>query len=124
MAEALLVRAGGGRLEVGSAGTHPSAVNPLTIRSLDELDIDWRGARSKSMTEFLGQSFDVVVTVCDEAREACPVFPGAGRMIHASFPDPALATGTDDERMATFRSVRDQIARWAEAFVTALRLEV
>lgn len=120
MAEALLLRAGAGGLDVESAGTHPAGVHPLTIRALDELDIDWRGARSKPMSEFLDERFDVVVTVCDEAREACPVFPGASRTIHAGFRDPAIATGTEAERMAEFRAVRDEIARWTEGFAADL----
>lgn len=120
MAEALLRRAGGGRLEVHSAGTHPAGVNPLTIRSLAELGIDISAARSKSMTEFLDQPFDVVVTVCDEAAEACPVFPGPGRRIHRSFRDPATAPGDDAERMAAFRDVRDEVVAWADDLAAEL----
>jgi arsenate reductase len=92
----------------------------LTIRALAEDGIDWSGARSKSMTEFLDQPFDVVVTVCDDAREACPLFPGGGRRIHRAFRDPALATGTDAERMEVYREVRDEIERWAEGFIAEL----
>jgi arsenate reductase len=120
MAEAFLSRDGGSRVTVTSAGTHPSTVHPLTIRALAERGIDWSGARSKSMTEFLDQPFDIVVTVCDDAREACPVFPGGGRRIHRAFRDPALATGTEAERFAVYREVRDEIERWAEAFTAEL----
>jgi arsenate reductase len=120
MAEAFLSRLGGARLAVFSAGTHPSVVHPLTIRALGERGIDWSGARSKSMTEFLDQPFDIVVTVCDDAREACPVFPGGGRRIHRAFRDPALATGTEAERLAVYREVRDEIERWAGAFIAEL----
>jgi arsenate reductase len=120
MAEAFLSRDGDARVAVSSAGTHPSVVNPLTIRALAERSIDWSGARSKSMSEFLDQPFDVVVTVCDDAREACPVFPGGGRQVHRAFRDPALATGTDAERLAVYREVRDEIERWAEVFIAEL----
>lgn len=120
MAEAFLARAGGERVAVSSAGTHPSAVHPMTIRVLAERGIDWSAARSKSMTEFLDAPFDVVVTVCDDAREACPVFPGGGRRIHRSFRDPALASGPKAERLAVFREVRNEIEAWAERFVAGL----
>ena len=117
MAEAFIARTGGGRLVVTSAGTHPSVMNPLTIRVLAERGIDWSGARSKSMTEFLDAPFDVVVTVCDDAAEACPVFPGGGRRVHRAFRDPATAVGTEAERIAVYREVRDEIEGWAEEFV-------
>lgn len=121
MAEALLERAGQGRLEVESAGIVAAGVHPLTIRALDEVGIDWRAARSKPMDELLDERFDVVVTVCDEAREACPVFPGAPRTIHESFADPSFVVGTDEERMRAFRRVRDEIGRWAETLAEDLR---
>ena len=120
MAEAILRDLGGGRVEAFSAGTHPSPVKPLTIRALDEIGLDIRGARSKPMTEFLGQPFDVVVTVCDDAREACPVFPGGGRTIHVPFDDPAMAAGDEASQLAVYRRVRDEIAEWARAFVPEL----
>jgi arsenate reductase len=120
MAEALLGRTGGDRVRVFSAGTHPSAVHPLTVRVLAELGIDWSGARSKPMSAFLDQPFDVVVTVCDDAREACPVFPGGGRRVHRAFADPALVAGPEAARLAAFRTVRDEIRAWAEAFVAGL----
>ncbi len=80
MAEAILGHVGGPDFDVHSAGTHPGGVNPLTIRALAEIGIDWSGARSKSVTEYLDQPFDYVITVCDQAREACPVFPGCARV--------------------------------------------
>ncbi len=120
MAEAFLARAGGSRVEIDSAGTHPSAVHPMTIRVLAERGIDWSAARSKSMTELLDRPFDVVVTVCDDAREACPVFPGGGRRVHRAFPDPAVVAGTEAERLEAFRRVRDEIQAWAEQFVATL----
>lgn len=121
MAEAFLAREGGRAIRVTSAGTHPTTVNPLTVRALADHGIDWTGARAKSMIDYLDQRFDVVVTVCDEAAEACPVFPGGGRRVHANFPDPASAMGTEEERLATFRRVCDEIEVWAQEFV---RLEV
>ncbi len=119
IAEAFLQHAGRGRLEVRSAGTHPSSPHWATIRVLAERGIDWSAARSKSLTEFLGESFDLVVTVCDDAYEACPVFPGAKRQIHRAFPDPR-GIGTDDEILAEFRRLRDQIQAWAEALAAEL----
>jgi arsenate reductase (thioredoxin) len=117
MAEALLGRAGGNRVAVHSAGTRPSTVHPLTVQVLAEVGLDWSGARSKPMTEYLDQPFDVVVTVCDDALEACPVFPGGGRRVHQAFADPAVVAGSEAERLAAFRAVRDEIRAWAEAFV-------
>ena len=76
MAEAILGRLGGSDFDVQSAGTHPGGVNPLTVRALSEIGVDWSGARSKSVVEYLDEPFDYVITVCDQAREACPVFPG------------------------------------------------
>lgn len=110
MAEALLRREGGDAFQAASAGTDPRGVHPLTVRVLDEIGIDWSQARSKPMSEFLGQGFDLVVTVCDRAKEACPVVPGARRQRHWSLDDPAEATGSDEERLAVFRRVRDEIA--------------
>jgi arsenate reductase len=121
MAEAYLARAGGSAVSVHSAGTHPTTVHPLTIRILAEAGIDWRAARSKSMGEFLGQPFDLVITVCDDAAEACPVFPGGGRRIHRSFADPARATGTEDQRLEAFRAVRDEIEGWAGEVIAGIR---
>ena len=120
MAEAILRDLGGGEIQAFSAGTHPTPIKPLTIRALDEIGLDIRGARSKSMTEFLGQPFDVVVTVCDDAREACPVFPGGGRTIHVPFDDPADTPGDETAQLAVYRRVRDEIATWARGFVPGL----
>jgi arsenate reductase len=105
MAEALLRQRGGDRFEVHSAGTEPKGVNPLTLRVLAEAGIDASWARSKSVAEYVGQSFDYVVTVCDQARQTCPVFPGVHESMHWGYEDPAEATGTDDERLAVFRRV-------------------
>jgi len=108
MAEAFLARIPG--VAAASAGTHPAGVHPLTVRVLAEVGIDWTGARSKPITEMLDREWDLVLTVCDNAREACPVVPGARRTAHESFPDPAAVGGTDEERLAAFREVRDAIA--------------
>jgi arsenate reductase len=105
MAEALLRRDGGDAFEVESAGSEPKGINPLTLRVLDEVGIDASWARSKSVTEFLGQRFDYVITLCDQARQACPVFPGVHETLHWDFEDPAEAEGTDEERLVVFRRV-------------------
>ena len=116
MAEALLRRARRDRIEVHSAGTEPKGINPLTLRVLAEIGIDASWARSKSVTEYLGQPFDYVVTVCDQARESCPVFPGAIRSLHWDFEDPAAAGGTEAERLTVFRRVRDEIRDRIDGF--------
>lgn len=120
MAEAFLAREG---IAAASAGTHPAGVHPLTIRVLGEVGIDWSAARSKSVLEMLDADWDLVLTVCDSAREACPVVPGARRTSHEGFPDPAAATGAEEERVAAFRAVRDAIAARMTALAAALRAE-
>jgi arsenate reductase (thioredoxin) len=105
MAEALLRRHGRADFEVHSAGTEPKGINPLTLRVLEEAGIDASWARSKSVTEFLGQPFDYVITVCDQARQSCPVFPGVHEALHWGYEDPAAAEGTEEERLAVFRRV-------------------
>lgn len=111
MAEAIVNRRLGGGWEAYSAGTHPAGfVHPAAIRALAEIGIEHNG-RSKSVEEFRHQTFDLVVTVCDTAAEECPLWLGQGKRVHLSFPDPAKAQGSDDEVMAVFRSVRDDIAR-------------
>ncbi len=117
MAEAFLARDGGDSVTVTSAGTHPTSVHPLTVRVLAERGIDWSDARSKSMAAFLDQPFDQVITVCDEAAEACPVFPGGGARVHAGFEDPAAATGSEAVRLEAFRRIRDEVEAWAAGFV-------
>lgn len=117
MAEALLRHEGGDAFEVHSAGTHPRGINPLTLRVLADAGIDASWARSKSVDEYLGQSFDYVITVCDDARQACPVFPGVHETLHWSHEDPAQARGTEEVCMAAFREVfielREEIRRFA-----------
>lgn len=116
MAEGLLRYLAGDRFEAFSAGTHPSVVNPLAIVAMDEKGIDLSMHYSKSVDEFAEQQFDTVITVCDSAKEACPVWPGANT-IHHSFIDPAAAEGTDEERLAVFRRVRDEIESWLKDFI-------
>jgi arsenate reductase (thioredoxin) len=122
MAEALLRHIGGAWFDVASAGTEPKGVHPLTIATLDEVGIDHRTAHSKSVREFLDRDFDYVVTVCDRARETCPVFPGIHESLHWGFDDPAAVEGTDEERRAAFRRVMGEIQERLRPFVTvALR---
>jgi arsenate reductase len=109
LAEALLRRDGGADFEVHSAGTEVTSVNPYATRVLASLGIDSSGARSKSVSEFLGEPFDYVVTVCDRAREACPVFPGATTTRHWSLDDPSEVDGSDAERLAAFQRTADEI---------------
>ena len=121
MAEALLRQAGGDAFEVHSAGTHPKGINPLTLRVLAEAGIDASWARSKSVDEYLGQSFDYVVTVCDEARQVCPVFPGVHESLHWGYEDPAAAEGSEEERLAIFRRVFIQLGERIRQFATVTR---
>ncbi|MBA2300850.1 MAG: arsenate reductase ArsC [Chloroflexi bacterium] len=118
MAEALLRRHGGDAFEVYSAGTEPKGINPLTLRVLADAGIDASWARSKSVEEFLGQSFDHVVTVCDQARQSCPVFPGVHESLHWGYEDPAEAQGTEEERLAAFRKVFIQLGERIRQFAT------
>jgi arsenate reductase (thioredoxin) len=121
MAEALLRQHGGDAFEVHSAGTEPRGINPLTLRVLADAGIDASWARSKSVDEYLGQTFDYVVTVCDQARQSCPVFPGVHESLHWGYEDPAEAEGTDDERLAVFRKVFIQIGERVRQFATVTR---
>ncbi|HKF84944.1 MAG TPA: arsenate reductase ArsC [Candidatus Limnocylindrales bacterium] len=105
LAEALFRHLGGDRVEVQSAGIEPKGINPLTIRVLEEAGIATDGLSSKPVGDFLGQQFDYVITVCDDARGACPVFPGVAQSMHWGYPDPAKAEGTEEERLAAFRAV-------------------
>ncbi len=120
MAEGLLAARGGARYAAFSAGTHPRSVHPLAVRVMAEIGIDISeasGHRAKGLDEFAGQTFDLVVTVCDDAAEECPFFPGARRQEHWGFPDPSAVTGTEGERLAAFRAVRDAIAVRIDAFL-------
>jgi len=116
MAEGLLRHDAGERFEVESAGTKPSAVRPEAIAAMRELGVDISGHRSKSVEEFAGQKFDSVITVCDSARESCPVFFGSATRLHKSFEDPAAVQGSEEERLAAFRLVRDQLRVYLAEF--------
>ena len=119
VAEGLLRHDFGDRFEVASAGTKPSRVRPEAIAVMKELGIDIAGHRSKSVDEFADQKFDCVLTVCDNAKETCPVFPGHGNRFHHSFEDPAATDGSEQERLAVFRRVRDQIRQYLQRFPLA-----
>src|SRR5215213_1046010 len=109
MAEGLLRQLAGDRFDVASAGVSPTEVRPEAITAMRELGIDISQHRSKSVDEFSGQQFDYVITVCDNANEQCPIFPGQTKRIHWSFDDPAAAEGDQAARLAVFRRVRDEI---------------
>jgi len=111
MAEGLLRSEAGDRVDVFSAGTKPSDVRPEAVQVMRELGIDISGHRSKSVDEFRGQEFTYVITVCDNANESCPVFPGNTKRLHLPFDDPAAVQGTEEQRRAAFRTIRDQIRR-------------
>ena len=110
MAEGLLRHFAGNDYEILSAGTDPVGVNPLAVEAMREIGIDISGHSSKNVSQFLGQSFPYVVTVCDRAKELCPIFPGAYKILSWSFDDPAAVPGTREERLAAFRRVRDELA--------------
>jgi arsenate reductase len=109
MAEGFLRAMAGDRFEAGSAGTEKTSVNPLAIRAMAELGIDLGGHTSKVFADVEGPAWDYLVTVCDDANERCPWVPGSVQRLHWSFPDPSRAAGTEEERLAVFRRVRDQI---------------
>lgn len=120
MAEGFLRHLAGDRFEVASAGTHPFGLNPNAVAVMREIGLDISNQRSKSVNDFHGEPFDYVITVCDSARESCPVLPGAGRMLHWSFEDPAVAQGSLEERMKVFRRVRDAITERIRQFAEGL----
>lgn len=122
IAEALLRRYGGEDFEVYSAGTEVSRVNPYAIRVLEEAGIDWSDARSKSITEFLDQKFDYVITVCDRARATCPVFPGSSNTLHWGLDDPSEVEGTDADKLAAFHRTQTDVSARLRPFIeVALR---
>jgi arsenate reductase len=116
MAEGLLRHDAGQRFDVESAGTKPGIVRPEAIAVMKELDIDISGHRSKHVDEFEEQRFEYVITVCDNAKEACPVFFGTAKRRHHGFDDPAALDGSEQERMAIFRRVRDQLRNYLKTF--------
>ena len=109
MAEGLLRHLAGDRFDAYSAGTEATRVRPLAIRAMADLGVDIAGQESKLLDRYLGETFDAVVTVCDQANESCPVFPGAKSRLHWSFPDPSRATGSEEEQLIVYRTVRDVI---------------
>ena len=117
MAEGWLRHLAGNQYEVVSAGTEPSAVNPLAIAAMNERGIDISTHTSKPLARFLGESFQVLITVCDNAREKCPIFPGVLKRIHWPLEDPVAARGSDDERLAAFRRIRDEIETRVRAWL-------
>jgi arsenate reductase len=114
MAEGYMKTKYGDRYDVFSGGTEVTRVHPMAIEVMKEIGIDISGHRSKLIDEFFGKGVETVVTVCDSAQKACPVFPGAKDVIHQSFPDPSAFTGSDEEVRAGFRRVRDEIIRWID----------
>ena len=118
MAEGLLREMAGDRFDVASAGVAPSAVRKEAIEAMREVGIDISGHRSKSVDEFTDQQFDYIITVCDNARESCPVFPGNAKRIHWSFDDPAAVQGDEQTRLAAFQRVRDEIRKRLDEFAS------
>jgi len=121
MAEGLLRSAAGDRFEIFSAGTRPSSLRTEAIAVMAEIGIDISGQRSKSVDLFIGRPFRCVITVCDNARESCPIFPAQTERIHWGFEDPAAVVGTLAEREAAFRRIRDEIAQRVEGFLAGFR---
>jgi arsenate reductase len=117
MAEGLLRKLAGDSFDVASAGTRPAGLNPLAIDAMQVAGIDISGQESKHLDRFLEERFDYVITVCDRAKESCPIFPGAATMLHWSFEDPAEANGTDAEKKAVFRRIRDEIRHRIQLFL-------
>jgi arsenate reductase len=118
MGEVLLRAKGGPAWDVVSAGTQPGEVRPLTLKVLQEAGLPTEGLCSKSVEEFMGQSFDYVITVCDSARQECPVFPGEGRRLHWGYDDPSAVEGTEEERLAAFRRVFTALSQRIDLFLT------
>jgi arsenate reductase len=121
IAEALVGRIGGDHFRAFSAGTEPKGVNPYTVRVLDEEGIDWSNARSRSVGEFIGRRFDYVITVCDDARQTCPVFPGSHEQLHWNLEDPAEVDGPDDRKLAAFRKTYQELDALIRPFVETAR---
>jgi arsenate reductase len=117
IAEALLGRFGGSDFEVSSAGTEATRVRPEAVRVLADLGVDWSNARSKRIDEFLDEHFDYVITVCDRARETCPVFPGSENTLHWGLDDPSEVEGTDEERLAAFRRTAQELSARLRPFI-------
>ena len=118
MAEALLRHKGEGAYEAFSAGTEPGGVRPLTLRVLEEAGLPTEGLRSKSVGEFMGRRFDYVITVCESARQPCPVFPGEGERLHWGYDDPSAVGGSEEQRLAVFRRVFTALSQRIDLFMT------
>ena len=123
MAEGLLRHLSGDHFDVASAGTEQTHVQPLAIQAMEEIGIDLSRHTSKTLDRFLSQKFDYVITVCDQAAEACPVFPGEVKRIHWSFDDPSAATGSEEDKLRTFRRIRDEILGRLRIFATVAQRE-
>lgn len=117
MAEGFFRKYLGNEHEVYSAGVEAHGMNPYAMQVMDEAGVSIRNQQSEVMDKYFGQEFDYVITVCDNAKGRCPIFPGQVNMIHRSFPDPADATGTDAEKLVVYRTVRDMIEEYCKAFV-------
>lgn len=117
LGEALFRHLGGDRIEAHSAGIEPKGVHPLTLRILEEAGLPTAGLTSKSVNDYLGQRFDYVITVCDDSRAVCPVFPGVHEALHWGYPDPAAVTGTEEEQLAAFRAVFTQLGERIHQFL-------
>jgi arsenate reductase len=118
MAEGLLRHDAGGQFEVESAGTKPGIVRPEAVSVMRELGVDISGHRSKHVNQFDGERFDYVITVCDDAKESCPVFLNAAKRLHQSFEDPAAVNGSEEERLVVFRRVRDELREYLREFAS------
>jgi arsenate reductase len=120
MAEGLLRHFAGGVLEVSSAGTNPRPVHALAVRSMAEIGVDIGAQQSKPVERFLAEPFDWVITLCDEAKESCPVFPGPAKKLHWRVRDPAAARGSEEKKMQVFRAVRDELMTRVEEWTPDL----
>jgi arsenate reductase len=117
MAEGWLRRLGGDQFDVVSAGTHPVGLNPYAVTAMQEVGVDISNHVSERVDPYIDQQFDYVITVCDRAQENCPIFPGASKMLHWGFEDPAKAKGTYEQQMVVFRKIRDEIAERIRRFI-------
>lgn len=116
MAEGLLRDKYGDKYEVFSAGTEPGEVNSNSIKVMKEIGIDIKNHYSKNVQDFINEDFDYVITVCGEAKEACPFFPGGKKHLHKDFEDPSSFSGSEEEKLSKFREIRDKLKKWIEEF--------
>jgi arsenate reductase len=116
MAEAFLNSIYGDRYEASSAGTEPTKINPHVVAAMKEIGLDLSTQRAKSVDEFMGQKLDLIVTLCDQAQEICPFFPGGKQYSHQSFKDPATCSGSENEIMDCVRRIRDEISAWVRRY--------